>query len=116
MMGLVACSHANPLKEHSNEESIKFLTEASSYAAQKMNYRIGFVKDVYGYCVLGDMNEDPEFCPNFYENMLEYAKNTHTDFSHITLKDLEDKNYFEPISREYFLYGRGTVKVNGKEI
>lgn len=96
MMGLVACSHENPLQTQPEEEMVNFLRDSSEYAAKKIKYKDSWRwGDVYLYCMEGHLNKDPDFCPKLYSYMIEYAEQPGSKFTDLTVDDLTDKNVFD---------------------
>lgn len=114
VIGLTACSHENPLESPDKIETAKFLKAASMYAEKKMKYKTS--KDghgiIYGACMLGRTGgalASPDFCPKFYSEMVEYAKQSSSSFDEITVADLSSQKAFENIKNVY-IYGSENSK------
>ncbi len=100
MIGLTACSHENPIEKQPAAETANFLIEASDYASKKMGDKTLDNGDTYEACLYNRMlNSD--YCPKFYNHMLEYSEKSNSPFSSLTLKDLENKETFRKISGAY---------------
>lgn len=94
MIGLTACSHENPLEKEPEESMVHFLRDSSEYAAKKMKYS-GSWGDAYLYCIEGDLNKNPGFCPKLYKYMVEYAGQSGSRFKGLTVEDLTNKQFFD---------------------
>jgi len=96
---LTACSHKNPLETQPEKDAIVFLTKASSYAEQKMNYKThrGLV---YRICHIRQQ-PDKTLCPKVYSYIVDYAKQTNSKFSKITIEDLESSEAFDRLRPFY---------------
>lgn len=96
---LTACSHKNPLETQPEKDAIVFLTKASSYAEQQLKYQSspGYM---YELC---HTNQQPDktLCPKVYNYIVDYAKQSNSKFSDITIEDLESKEAFERL-RPYY--------------
>lgn len=103
-IGLTACSHENPMKTQSPDATVKFLSAASLYASDKMDIkRSRKEKELwYDKCVYNMMMSN-DFCPKFYDYMIEYAEKYDKKFSDITEEDLKNKEEYKKIEMKYSL-------------
>lgn len=96
---LTACSHKNPLETQPEKDAIVFLTKASSYAEQQLKYQSspGYM---YELC---HTNQQPDktLCPKVYGYIVDYAMQSNSKFSKITIEDLESSEAFERL-RPYY--------------
>lgn len=99
-VGLTACSHDNPLKTQPEDVMVKFIRSASTYAEKQLHYKAYGSGDAYLYCMKGDLNKDPAFCPKLYDYMVEYAKKSNSAFDNLSIDDLKDKQFFESSIRQ----------------
>lgn len=100
-VGLTACSHKNPMETAPKEETAQFLIDASTYAEIKMDYKIRDHGVIYEACLDNNFEDDPGFCPKFYNYMLDYAHQSASPYDDITLQDLTNKEAFESVHPEY---------------
>ncbi len=116
IIGLTACSHENPMETQSQQDTAKFLIAASIYASDKMKFNISVLEKSlrYGDCVLNHMI-DSSFCPKFYDYMIEYADQSGSSFSSITIEDLKDREIYRSVEKTYFDTALKTIKITKKK-
>lgn len=104
---LTACSQENPLEKQSSQKVNAFLKEASSFAEKKVDYDLGDRQGVmYDACMLGRMNDKPNFCPTLYADMISYAKTSKGPFTKLTVADLEDKEAYDKRKNQPAKFGQ----------
>ena len=93
-LSLAACSHENPIEKEPKAETLNFLTQASTYAENQLNFKTSRHGNMYGACMLGRVDDNPGFCDKLYTNMVQYAKKSTGSFQSLTLDDLKNEALF----------------------
>lgn len=105
VLALCACHHKNPLTTHTKLDTLKFLLNASANAEKRL--RIPTQKDSYGFaymeCMDGKASPDL-FCGRLYQEMVSFAKEQHTGFERLSVKDVTDSNVFASLAEDYAEY------------
>lgn len=96
-LSLAACSHENPIEKEPKAETLNFLTEASTYAENQLNFKTSRHGNMYGACMLGRVDDNPGFCDKLYTHMVQYAKKSKGSFQSLTLDDLKNEALFRKI-------------------
>ena len=102
-LSLSACSHKNPMETEPKEETAKFLVQASTYAEIKINYQIKHHGITYAGCMqkrYGSKISKAD-CEKLYNYIIEYARQSNTDYENITYEDLTNKQVFDAVHDEY---------------
>lgn len=102
---LCACHNKNPLTIHTKQDTLKFLLNASANAEKRLH--IPTQKDSYGYVYLECMDgkTSPELsCNALYQEMVSFAKEQHTGFEHLSVKDVSDSIVFASLAEDYAEY------------
>ncbi|MBX3710332.1 MAG: protein LvrD [Gammaproteobacteria bacterium] len=105
VLTLCACHHKNPLTTHTKQDTFKFLLNASANAEKRLH--IPTQKDSYGFAYLECMNgkASPDLsCGALYQEMVSFAKEQHTGFEQLSLKDITDSNVFASLAEDYAEY------------
>ena len=108
MIGLVvlACflsaCHKNPLKTQSEQNSTRFLINASVAAEQSLHLGLNDLSAQRAYLNCMDAKSTTFDCTAFYQAMADFSKRgTFPDFKGITLTDLTDKSVFNTLREGY---------------
>ncbi|MCL9682912.1 T4SS-associated protein LvrD [Legionella maioricensis] len=105
IIALCACHHQNPLTTHSKQDTFRFLLNASANSEKRLH--IPTQKDSYGYAYLECMDgkTSPEIsCDALYKEMVSFAKEQHTGFEHLSVKDVTDSSVFASLAEDYAEY------------
>ncbi|MFO2820581.1 T4SS-associated protein LvrD [Legionella pneumophila serogroup 1] len=102
---LCACYHKNPLTTHTKQDTLKFLLNASANTEKRLH--IPTQKDSYGFaymeCMDGKTSPDLS-CSTLYQEMVSFAKEQHTGFESLSVKDITDSRVFASLAEDYAEY------------
>lgn len=99
---LLSACHKNPLKTNSEEDSTRFLINASIAATKILNLGLNEISSQRAYlnCMEGKAREID--CPTFYVAMTKLAQDKRFEsFKGITVGDLSDKETFNVLRKGY---------------
>ncbi|HHG8507938.1 TPA: T4SS-associated protein LvrD [Legionella pneumophila] len=105
VLTLCACHHKNPLTTHTKQDTLKFLLNASANAEKRLH--IPIQKDSYGYVYLECMDgraSSELSCNALYQEMVSFAKEQHTGFEHLSVKDVSDSSVYASLAEDYAEY------------
>ena len=98
---LSAC-HKNPLKTQSEQNSTRFLINASVAAEKNLHLGLSDPSAQRAYLNCMDRKHITFDCKAFYQAMADFSKKgTFPDFNEITLTDLTDKSVFDRLRAGY---------------
>ncbi len=98
LLGLTACSHENPLVTQPLEDSVQFISAASSYAAKKVEYNGPDGNAAYRFCFTSSVR-NKSYCPDLFKQMVIYAKASKGKFSSVTVEDLQNQSFVDSLKK-----------------